>query len=375
MRSLRVLRILPLGYSPLVYKHINKIPEFNELSYAEQKRELIRYAPSHLNSFSECLQNLGHECTEIIFDLEVNRIKWALENNAPYNEHSWKFDTMMAEILDFKPDVIYMQGHNFFPYWIRIRLKELVPSLKKIVIYTGFPGKSEDFKDVDHIFCCIPSIEKSFLKAGCNASVAYYYFDQNITDNLSSLSEERPIPCSFIGTSGYGGDGRAHISRYHLLNELAKRRNVQMWLNEDAKTNVHEGDDYRPLKEKYPNVVSDSCTGLDMYKILGESNITINRHTNAANGDVGNMRMFEATGMGACILNDSGGNIQDIFEEDAEIVTYSSNEECIEKLTYLLNHPEQAREIGEAGQRRTLKDHSLQKRCEEISLTIQALFN
>ena len=83
MRSLRVLRILPLGYSHLVYKHINKIPEFNELSYAEQKKELIRYAPSHLNSFSECLQNLGHECTEIIFDLEENRIKWALENNAP----------------------------------------------------------------------------------------------------------------------------------------------------------------------------------------------------------------------------------------------------------------------------------------------------
>jgi spore maturation protein CgeB len=148
-----------------------------------------------------------------------------------------------------------------------------------------------------------------------------------------------------------------------------------MWLNEGTKIKVPEVEDYRPLKEKYPDVVSDSCAGLDMYKILGESNITINRHTNAANGDVGNMRMFEATGMGACILNDSGDNMQDIFEEDSEIVTYSSDEECIEKLTYLLNHPEKARETGEAGQKRTLKDHSLQERCEAISLTIQALFN
>ena len=40
-----------------------------------KKRELTRYSLSHLNSFADYLQNLGHKCIEIIFDLEVNRIK------------------------------------------------------------------------------------------------------------------------------------------------------------------------------------------------------------------------------------------------------------------------------------------------------------
>tara|TARA_B100001093_G_C26857837_1_gene1028290 strand:+ start:4285 stop:5412 length:1128 start_codon:yes stop_codon:yes gene_type:complete len=375
MRPLKILRILPLGYLNLVEAYIKSIPNFKELSYQEQKISLIKYAPAHVNSFSECMRNLGHECDEILFDLECNRKKWASENKASFNDHSWKFDTMMEQIIAYKPDVIYMQGHNFFPYWIRIRLKEIVPSLKKIVIYTGFPGKSSDFKDIDHIFCCIPSIQKGFQDAGCQSSLVYYYFDQNVHNNINLTHLEQDIDCSFLGTSGYGGHWQAHISRYQLLDELAKHSNIQMWLNEGSKFIVPEVEDYRPLREKYPNLTHSPRTGLDMYKILGESKVTINRHTNAANGDVGNMRMFEATGMGTCLLNDKGNNLSDIFEDDKEIVTYSSSDECIEKLTYLHNNPKVAKVIACAGQKRTLSEHSLQKRCEQLSHTIQSLFN
>ena len=376
MRPLKILRILPVGYSRELLIYIQSIPNFKNLNYSHQKDILIKYAPSHLNSFSKCMRNLGHECDEIIFDLEVNRKKWAQENDAEFNEHSWKFDTLMCQIQKYKPDVLFLQGHNFFPYWIRFRLKEIFPFLKKIVIFTGFPGVSSDFKDVDHIFCCLPNIKDDFINAGCNASLAYYYFDEDVLFNLSeNCAKSRDIECSFMGTSGYGGHWEAHISRYKLLDKIAQKIPIHLWVSEAEYCSANPIENYKPLLFKYPQNAKEACIGLDMYNVLGRSRINFNKHTDAANGDVGNMRMFEATGMGACLLNDNGYNLNDIFEVDREIVTYKSEEECMEKLDYLIQNPKEAEKIGEAGKKRTLKDHTLQKRCSELSMHIEKLFD
>ena len=48
------------------------------------------------------------------------------------------------------------------------------------------------------------------------------------------------------------------------------------------------------------------------------------------------MRLFEATGAGACLITDRKVNLPAMFEPDVEVVTYSSVEECSEKVRYLL---------------------------------------
>ncbi len=85
------------------------------------------------------------------------------------------------------------------------------------------------------------------------------------------------------------------------------------------------------------------------------------------------MRLFESTGVGTCLLTDSGSNIKDLFTTDKEVVTYNSEDELFEKLDYLLNNDSVRKEIGEAGQKRTLKDHSLRIRCKQISETLLKL--
>ena len=83
------------------------------------------------------------------------------------------------------------------------------------------------------------------------------------------------------------------------------------------------------------------------------------------------MRLFEATGVGTCLLTDPGNNMADIFEEDREVVTYSSTDECVEKVEYLLGHEDVRREIAAAGQARTLKDHSVLQRCRQLDEILQ----
>ena len=77
--------------------------------------------------------------------------------------------------------------------------------------------------------------------------------------------------------------------------------------------------------------------------------------------------MFEATGVGTCLITDTGCNMPDLFEPDKEVVTYANIEEAVEKSQYLLEHDQEREEIAAAGQERTLRDHTIQNRCELIN--------
>jgi hypothetical protein len=127
------------------------------------------------------------------------------------------------------------------------------------------------------------------------------------------------------------------------------------------------------LKEMYPYRCHEPVFGIEYYQLLQSSDIVFNMHSTAAKNTVDNMKMFEITGVGTCLLTDTGSNMKDLFEEDKEVVTYSSIDEAVEKVTYLLNHPDEAEQIAKAGQARTLKDHTIMDRCNQIDEVIQKL--
>ena len=51
---------------------------------------------------------------------------------------------------------------------------------------------------------------------------------------------------------------------------------------------------------------------------------------------------------------------------DKEIVTYSSKEEALEKVNYLINNQDELSAIAKAGQSRTLKEHTYEIRMKEL---------
>jgi spore maturation protein CgeB len=75
------------------------------------------------------------------------------------------------------------------------------------------------------------------------------------------------------------------------------------------------------------------------------------------------MRLFEATGVGTCLLTDRKSNLASLFEPDREVAVYGSPDECVERARWLLDHPRECREIALAGQRRTLRDHTFARRA------------
>jgi spore maturation protein CgeB len=87
------------------------------------------------------------------------------------------------------------------------------------------------------------------------------------------------------------------------------------------------------------------------------------------------MRLFETTGVGACLLTDWKENLSELFEPGKEVLTYRSVEECVEKVNYILEHEDERDSIAAAGQRRTLREHTFDNRAARIDEIIRSVLN
>ena len=88
----------------------------------------------------------------------------------------------------------------------------------------------------------------------------------------------------------------------------------------------------KTLREMYPDRWSKPVLGNDYFDVLRGSRITFNNHTERSMGSVGNMRLFEATGIGTCLLTDTGDNMRDLFIPGKEVITYRNTNDAVDKV-------------------------------------------
>ena len=123
---------------------------------------------------------------------------------------------------------------------------------------------------------------------------------------------------------------------------------------------------FPPVSLKLLKYMKPAVYGLDMYQAIKDSKICLNIHADSSYKYASNMRMFEITGVGSCMIVDWKSNIKELFEPEKEIVTYKSPEECTEKIKWLLSNQEKMKEISENGQKRVLKDHTFDNRSSRL---------
>jgi spore maturation protein CgeB len=108
--------------------------------------------------------------------------------------------------------------------------------------------------------------------------------------------------------------------------------------------------------------------------------VTLNCHGaidvcgHASTSIANNLRLYEATGVGTCLVTDWKENLPELFEPGQEVVAYRSIEECIEKVRHLLSHESERARIAAAGQARTLREHTYQRRMEELLTILERRF-
>ena len=77
-------------------------------------------------------------------------------------------------------------------------------------------------------------------------------------------------------------------------------------------------------------------------------------------------RDFEVPMSGGLYLTQDNPELSLVYEVGKETMTYKDEKDSAEKIKWLFANPEEAAKIREAGRKRALKDHTWEKRFEEV---------
>lgn len=355
-------------YSGFLRSLRTKYPNLGIKKYEEQKKFLLGQCFGTSDFFSYNLHKLGWDAKDVIANDEILQRRWAQENNfkvknsgliaklqsLPYvhrflGKPTWTQEIVMAQVRDFKPDVIYLQDLSILnPETLKLVKKECKLLVGQIAC--PLPPK-ENLKCFDLIITSFPHYLKIFQKMGIKSIYQKLAFEERVLKEIKK--QKRIYNVSFIGSfTPY------HSDRTKLLEDVAKVFPVHIWGQ-----GLEFLSPFSPLRKNFHG----QAWGKDMYKILAKSKIVINSHIGVAGNYANNMRLYEATGMGAMLLTDKKKNLNSIFKVESEIEEYSSAANLIDKLNYYLSHQLKLDEIAKNGQKRTLRDHSYKVRMKELS--------
>jgi hypothetical protein len=388
-------------YRDFLRRYYDQNPGVLNLSYDEQMAHLMGKAYSWSDFYSKHLRALDNEAYEIVANAEPLQNAWAKEHGSS----STGLQIVLDQIKHLKPDVIMFQdSFNFNGEWIR-ELRKSIHSIKSVF---GF-GCSffnnlhlEQFKAFDFMIACSPKFSIEFQKSGLRAYTVLHAFEDSLLEKIKINNPYPEVDFSFLGSFIAGSGG--HLLRKEVVNQLIKSKinldiyahilkikPLDLFLRRSAFITAqimkviklgNLAKSIPGIKKAYflnelprnPNnilaisrIAKPPVYGLDMFKAISRSKIGFNMHGEVAGEYAANVRLFEITGVGSCMVTDWKKNLNEIFEIDKEAVAFSSGEECIEKIKWLLDHPKEREEIAIAGQKRVLRDHTFKIRASQLN--------
>lgn len=352
-------------------------------AYVEQHEALIEDRAASSDFWTAALRRIGYETMDIIANALPLQRRWAAENCPGRNLAEDPFAIAVSQIKAFAPEIVLVADYSTFrPDFLRA-LREQCPSIKRIVGWCGAPYSDLSvMREWDLALSCIPDLVTKFRSAGIVAHHVDHAFDARILDQLAP---PKNLPrFSFLGSvvkrAGF------HESRERLLVRLLSETPLEIW-SSGARSEglravreqlwslarrVLRRRSVEPLHPLIARRARPPLFGLEMFQKLRDSEVTLNTHIDLSSRNASNMRLFEATGVGTCLLTDRKDDLARLFEPDREVVTYGCADEAAEKYRYLAANPEERSSIAAAGQSRTLRDHNFDNRAKRIDEILRA---
>jgi hypothetical protein len=257
---------------------------------------------------------------------------------------------LLAQIEDFRPDLVLNQDVFHVDTGLLRRIKSMGNPV--LIGQVGIvPSRGEDWSIYDLMISQLPTVVRSFQAMGVRAEVCHLAFEPAILEALPA-APVTDIEVSFVGTVSVD-----HLQRIALLEAVAERYDLKLWGNRP-----HALPASSPLHRCFQGEV----WGAEMYHVLRRSRITLNSHIDIAGREAGNMRLFEATGVGAFLLTDFKDNLDTLFAPGREVAVWRSVEDCLEVIGRMIGDDGGRAAIARAGHARTMAQHTYRHRTAEI---------
>ena len=352
------------------------------------------------------LGNLGHEVAQIFVNVEPLQRLWADEAGVTCEGEGWQWQLITEQTRQFSPDVLYLHDLNFFDRARRAELRDVCRSRMRIVgWHFSLTRDFGAFRDLDLVLTGSSGFADLLRNAGVRAEVLHHAVEASVlSSNLEDL-EGQQIEFSFAGTAG--GRNSWWARRYALIESLMRETPLEVWGTDYEAAPRSQSDRIldavawagermlrcfavperirrtlpvarravgwvsppwlRPVSRQYAPRWHPPVYGIEFVSVLRRSKITLNVHGDLPDGHAGNVRLFQATGCGACLVTDDLPGLEALFAPDSEVVTYTTAAECAERVRFLLEHDSARAAIAAAGQARTLKDHTWHVRSQQLA--------
>lgn len=352
-------------------------PELGGADYDEALAALMATCFGTSDFYSKNLRALGHDALDVVANDRVLQAKWAAARNLalatpsarqklmrriPHaarftKEPGWILPLLARRIEEERPDVLYFQDIGLCEPWF---IREVRPFVKIIVGQIAcLPPAERYLRGCDLILTSFPRFVDRFRSLGIGSEYLKIGFEPAVLDRLTALPH--PYGAVFVG-----GFADVHSRGTALLEKVAAEIELDVW---------GYGAESLPAGSALRKRFHGEAWGLDMYNVFRNSKIVVNRHGLVAPENeafANNMRLYEATGVGAMLLTDEKDDLGELFKVGSEVVSYSDADDLIEKIRYYLVHDEERLAIARAGQERTLHSHTYLRRMKELEQIIEA---
>ena len=403
------MRLLKLGVYPAGYLRdfYQARPLLKSETYKVQHRALIADCFGSSDFWTCELNKLNYETADLIANAEFLQNAWSRENDVNSTGKNPSFVIAAAQIVKFRPDILLIADYaNINAEFIR-NIRARCPSIRLVLGWCGAPYQDlSNIREWDIALSCVPEMVSEFRRQNIESYHVNHAFAPRILDQINRKNPPS-IDFGFIGSIERRNN--FHRERERLLIELVKSTDLQIWSDIKSPTarqkrnllvrqKAHEiighakkigvsdkildnlpfvrraaweNAPVAPVDERILRRTHSPVFGLEMFQTLHDSRIVFNNHIDISPVSASNMRLFEATGAGACLITDWKENLHELFAPDTEVLTYRTAAECAEKVNYLLAHEAERKAVAAAGQRRTLREHTFENRAAVIDKIIR----
>jgi len=380
-------------------------PGLDAADAASQRAALCADFFGPVDSWESSLRNLGVDAHDIFAGIAPMDAAWWREYGA--GAQPAPLGVASERIGRLAPDVIIIEGLEGFTPAEVATLRAASPTIRLVAGITGIElMHNRVLGAVDLVLSCMKGQVAALCERGQQAVVLPHAFDPRILGRLGPRRAPQDA-INFVGNVVSGS--HMHDERRRALEALVTTVGLAVYTDVQA-LNSSDFKRQAKLQAAYwsahgakrlgvssaaidrigalcyattwtsppawgasriiAGAAKPSAFGLGMYRLLRRAQATFNLHVAFAGAYAANMRLFEATGAGVCLLTDHKSDIGEYFEPDAEILTYRSLEEAVEKARWIADHPADAGAIAARGQARTLKDHTFAQR---MPIVVQAV--
>jgi hypothetical protein len=371
------IAVLDTVYPAFIDTFYGRNPGLADQPYEVQLEALLDFSFGTSDAYTEGLRELGHESWNLITNCLPLQLAWVkrhrlrrvlrLARGVPGRpglaaRHVLFQAIAAAQVDALDPEVVFV--HDTWSIDVRV-LDRWRRQGRFIVGQIASPAPPvERLRRFDLMLSSFHHFVERFRQSGIDSEYFRLAFYDRVLDRLRARGVDpapesaRTLPVSFVG----GLHLSTHGQGTRLLEAAARELPLALW--------GYGGDDLladSPIRAARRG----EAWGIEMYEILADSKIVLNRHIDVAEGQANNMRLYEATGSGALLLTDAARGLGDLFAED-EVVTYESPADLIEKARHYLEDEAARVRIARAGQQRTLREHTYRARMAELDRMLQA---